>query len=280
MGDLCIANGGNACNQIESEQNEASENKSEREESPRERRRRERRERHQKRLNRNERKIENEKKKDEEFPYPQQYRPHDDENEEEEQDGFDWSEFDEEEDEEMDVEKEESVNDEVLTDLTEKAQSARNEYNAINREIGKLEGELKKIEEILEMNVGEKNVFAALFDECYSTKIGKYDYEFCPFGEAKQKEGHSSTDLGKFKLFGFDEKKELRMLFEDGQKCWNGPKRSTHVLFECDAENAIVSVSEPSTCKYSMTFNTPLACKQEELEQISQLIANQFKTDL
>ena len=70
------------------------------------------------------------------------------------------------------------------------------------------------------------------------------------------------------------------MMFENGQKCWNGPKRSMRVLFDCDTENKIVSVNEPSTCKYSMTFHTPLACKQEELDQVSELIANQFKTEL
>ena len=130
------------------------------------------------------------------------------------------------------------------------------------------------------MDFGEKNIFASLFDECYSTKIGKYDYEFCPFDEAKQKEGHSSTSLGKFKEFGYNEKKELMMKFDDGQKCWNGPKRSADVLFKCDTENEIIGVNEPSTCKYSMTFHTPLACKQEELDRLSNIIQNQFKTEL
>jgi len=165
--------------------------------------------------------------------------------------------------------------------FSQEAKVARNEYNAVNREIKNLEEEMQKLDEVLTIDFGDKNIFAALFDECYSTKIGKYDYEFCPFAEVKQKEGHSSTDLGKFKSFGYeDESGELRMIFEDGQKCWNGPKRSTNVLFECDVENKIVSVNEPSTCKYAMTFKTPLACKQNELDSVNQLIANQYKTDL
>merc|ERR1712228_31998 len=138
---------------------------------------------------------------------------------------------------------------------------------------------MKDIDKILEMDFGDRDIYASLFDECYSTKIGKYDYEFCPFGAAKQKEGSSSTDLGSFKSFGYNDKKELMMIFDEGQKCWNGPKRSAHVLFECDTENEIVAVNEPSTCKYSMTFHTPLACQQQELDRFTELIQNQFKTE-
>ena len=130
------------------------------------------------------------------------------------------------------------------------------------------------------MDFGEKNIFASLFDECYSTKIGKYEYEFCPFGKASQKEGSSSTDLGSFKSFEFNDKKELIMTFDEGTKCWNGPKRSAHILFKCNTENEVIAVQEPSTCKYHYTFNTPLACQQTELDRFNDLIQNQFKKEL
>merc|ERR1712176_1338844 len=123
-------------------------------------------------------------------------------------------------------------------------------------------------ENVLGMDFGEKDVFASMFDECFSKTIGKYEYEFCPFGEAKQKEGSSSTKLGKF------------MEFDDGQKCWNGPKRSLAITFRCSAESEIVYVNEPSTCKYVMTFETPLACDQAELDRYTDLIDNKFKTEL
>eukprot|EP00483_Globobulimina_turgida_P005088 UN05098 len=206
----------------------------------------------------------------------------------EEDDGFDWSEFDEDEDEDMDIyddvapiqEEEVQEKDPIEDELRDKARDARNAYNDVNREVTRLEDELKDIEKVLEMDFGEKNIYAALFDECYSTKISKYDYEFCAFGSAQQKEGHSSTDLGSFKSFGYNDKMELIMSFDEGQKCWNGPKRSATVLFECDTDNEIINVNEPSTCRYSMTFHTPLACQQEELDRFTEMINNQFKTEL
>eukprot|EP00484_Ammonia_sp_Unknown_P000480 CAMPEP_0197022504 /NCGR_PEP_ID=MMETSP1384-20130603/3362_1 /TAXON_ID=29189 /ORGANISM="Ammonia sp." /LENGTH=527 /DNA_ID=CAMNT_0042450561 /DNA_START=220 /DNA_END=1803 /DNA_ORIENTATION=- len=227
---------------------------------------------------------------DEEFPYPEQYRPHEDA--EQDDDGFDWSQFDEEDEEDIDedeegayrdvsVDEEEAEEaDPVLDTLSNSARDARNEYNDINRDVRNLEKDLKEVEQVLEMDFGEKNIYASLFDECYSSKIAKYEYEFCPFGKAAQKEGHSSTDLGTFKALSYNEKQELEMKFEDGQKCWNGPKRSVTVTFQCDMENEIVAVTEPSTCKYHMTFHTPLACLQEELERINGVIQNQFKSEL
>ena len=151
------------------------------------------------------------------------------------------------------------------------ARDARNGYNDLNRDIRNLEKDIEDIDKVLEMDFGEKNIYASLFDECYSTKIQKYEYEFCPFGSIT-KEGSSSTNLGSFKSFNFNDKKELVMTFEDGQKCWNGPKRSAHVAFKCDAQNQIVLVQEPSTCKYHYVFNTLLACQQAELDRLTDLI--------
>merc|ERR1719361_2941057 len=79
--------------------------------------------------------------------------------------------------------------------FSKEARDAKTAYNTMNREIRDLEKELEAAENVLNMNFGEKDVFAALFDECYSKQIGKYEYEFCPFGEAKQKEDSSSTKL-------------------------------------------------------------------------------------
>ena len=160
------------------------------------------------------------------------------------------------------------------------AREAKKAWSAANTEIKDLEKDLELVENVLTMDFGEKDVFAAMFEECYSTEIGKYEYEFCPFGKAQQKEGSSSTNLGKFKGFGYNDKREVKMVFDEGQKCWNGPKRSVTITFECSVENAIVYVNEPSTCTYVMTFETPLACAQAELNRYTDLIDNKFKTEL
>ena len=39
--------------------------------------------------------------------------------------------------------------------------------------------------------------------------------------------------------------------------------RGSHSVRRCAAENVIYSVDEPEVCKYTMRFETPLACMEE-----------------
>lgn len=50
------------------------------------------------------------------------------------------------------------------------------------------------------------------------------------------------------------------MIYDQGQYCWQGPKRNTKVLLECGPEDKIITVEEPSTCQYLMQVMTPAAC--------------------
>ncbi len=91
-----------------------------------------------------------------------------------------------------------------------------------------------------------------LVNQCFSKDLQGYKWEFCPFSSAKQ----GATLVGKFKKMA----SPTKMLLEDGQKCWNGPKRSINVTLVCGLENDIMVVEEPSVCSYTMDFGTPLAC--------------------
>lgn len=59
-----------------------------------------------------------------------------------------------------------------------------------------------------------------------ASQVDKYTYQVCPFGSATQKEGHSSTSLGKWQEFGGN---FSSMKFTGGQGCWQGPPRSMEV---------------------------------------------------
>jgi protein kinase C substrate 80K-H len=50
------------------------------------------------------------------------------------------------------------------------------------------------------------------------------------------------------------------MKFEKGTKCWNGPARSLTVEVSCGAEDEILTVEEPDTCRYVATMTSPAAC--------------------
>jgi len=72
--------------------------------------------------------------------------------------------------------------------------------------------------------------------------------------------GGRSTSLGTWKEWSGVPYKYSEMLYDNGEKCWNGPNRSMRVQIVCGAENKIDNVDEPNRCEYTMTMTTPAAC--------------------
>jgi protein kinase C substrate 80K-H len=116
------------------------------------------------------------------------------------------------------------------------------------------------------MKFGPDGELYALKDECYSHDTGKYVYEICLFGSAKQKEGKgggSGTDLGRWAGATIDEETGRRVWrWENGQRCWNGPNRSATAYITCGAKNRVLSVEEPEICKYELQMESYIACDE------------------
>lgn len=60
---------------------------------------------------------------------------------------------------------------------------------------------------------------------------------------------------------------KLALEYTSGQKCWNGPARSTTVILECGEENEILKVMEDEKCVYSMLVTSPVACGETTKEK-------------
>ena len=103
-------------------------------------------------------------------------------------------------------------------------------------------------------------------------------YEMCPYGEASQKEGGSSTKLGSWEGVKVREDGTRALSFTNGQTCWNGPARSLQVLMRCGVDNLIKDVQEPSRCVYEMTFTTPAVCNAEHAKKLQQELEDQMGT--
>ncbi|KAH8151746.1 uncharacterized protein LAJ45_04368 [Morchella importuna] len=131
---------------------------------------------------------------------------------------------------------------------------------------------------------GHNDVFRPLKGECIDADVGEYKYEFCFHGKAHQKslKDSSSTSLGSFArieyttpedvggqhgLFdaGWEEAHEeglsgVVLKYDNGQQCWNGPKRSVNVELYCSAVNELRSVREEEKCVYRFEVGTPAVC--------------------
>ena len=138
------------------------------------------------------------------------------------------------------------------------AEEARKAFNDLEKSVRDKKKEITDLEKLIALNTGNDGEFVELQEKCFSMKQNKYTYEICPFDKASQKES-SSTSLGTFESLDLEKKV---MKFTNGAKCWNGPKRSIEVRFECGSENTVLSIDEPSTCVYVAKMSTPAVCDE------------------
>ncbi|KAH6981707.1 glucosidase II beta subunit-like-domain-containing protein, partial [Ilyonectria sp. MPI-CAGE-AT-0026] len=127
--------------------------------------------------------------------------------------------------------------------------AAREAFEHAEKDLKKKNKTLDGEKEDLATDYGPGDIFRALKGKCVSVEAGEYTYELCWLEKTaqKSKKGHGNTNMGNFKRvdrevaddedrldgksLGRGERMVLR--YEDGQSCWNGPKRRTDVWLGC-----------------------------------------------
>jgi len=201
------------------------------------------------------------------FPYPEEYAP-----KSPQAPSMQDDDVDDEENKEKEKEKEKD------TYVSEAASRARDELNSLRSDKLKLEKQLEDIRALQAHDYGQDSEYLKLQGQCFQHTLRQYTYEFCPYDRADQKEGSSSTSLGRWK--GWDNSAPVStMLFTEGQRCWQGPARSLSVQVECGVSNSILSVEEPNKCVYEMKFTSPAACSRAHAQILSLNLNRQFEED-
>ncbi|CAZ79659.1 unnamed protein product [Tuber melanosporum] len=135
---------------------------------------------------------------------------------------------------------------------------------------------------------GQDDVFRPLKGECISSQFGEYTYEYCFLGTAYQKslKDSSSVSLGEYSRIevdksindasvrgifesGWEEAHDeglsgTSLIHENGQQCWNGPRRSVKVDLYCSAVDELRSVREEEKCVYRFEVGTAAVCGGED----------------
>ncbi|ERE68706.1 N-acetylglucosamine-1-phosphotransferase subunit gamma-like protein [Cricetulus griseus] len=96
-----------------------------------------------------------------------------------------------------------------------------------------------------------------------------YKYEFCPFHNVTQHEqtfrwNAYSGILGIWHEWEITNNTFKGMWMTDGDSC-HSRSRQSKVELTCGKINRLAHVSEPSTCVYALTFETPLVCHPHSL---------------
>jgi hypothetical protein len=127
---------------------------------------------------------------------------------------------------------------------------------------------------------GMDDVLRTMEGKCMKKAFTHYEFEICHFDKVQQYEhGSVIARLGEWGHWqGTGE--ERFMSYENGDQCWNGPRRSTKVKIICGADDDIIAVDEPNRCSYVMKIKSPAACRQEEADAILAGIADTSKDEL
>ncbi|GAB0136781.1 hypothetical protein EsDP_00005072 [Epichloe bromicola] len=161
--------------------------------------------------------------------------------------------------------------------------AAREAVEAADQELGDKTRDRDNDAEDLKKDYGPSDIFRAIKGKCVSIDAGEYEYELCYMDKTmqKSKKGHGNTNMGNFvrleRLFADDEERldgkslgrgeRIVLKYEDGQQCWNGPRRSTDVWLGCADKEEVWRVSEAEKCVYKMEVGTPAACDDAEQAQ-------------
>ncbi|XP_034049857.1 N-acetylglucosamine-1-phosphotransferase subunit gamma [Thalassophryne amazonica] len=108
-----------------------------------------------------------------------------------------------------------------------------------------------------------------LAGKCFSLTESTYKYEFCPFHNVTQHEesfrwNAYSGILGIWQEWEIANNTFTGMWMREGDTCGTR-NRETKVVLVCGMSSKLSQVSEPNTCLYVMTFETPLVCHPHSL---------------
>eukprot|EP01018_Ginkgo_biloba_P038386 Gb_31920 [translate_table: standard] len=145
------------------------------------------------------------------------------------------------------------------------AARVRKHYDDLSHKLSKVQSRISSLEKKLKQDYGNDGEFYTFYDQCFEHKENKYVYKICPYKQASQLEGHSTTTLGRWEGFGDSYKV---MQFSNGDRCWNGPDRSLKIRLRCGLKNELIDVDEPSRCEYIASLLTPVACLEERLQEL------------
>ncbi|XP_039273834.2 uncharacterized protein LOC120347799 [Styela clava] len=109
---------------------------------------------------------------------------------------------------------------------------------------------------------GENGVYYKLSQNCYMYKSPGYIYSVCPYQNVTQS-GKDFWIIGRNGTLN-DKTSILTMTGGDKDHCPDGKARSSVIQFNCAPADKVRYVSEKETCVYSVKFDTPAACPNQE----------------
>ncbi|CAO3617981.1 unnamed protein product [Cunninghamella blakesleeana] len=145
-------------------------------------------------------------------------------------------------------------------------ETARKNRDDLENIIRDIENKLNDVNGKLNRDYGKEYEWLKLKDTCVDKDDGEYIYSLCILGGANQKshKDGSYINLGQFDKFSGKDNLYLEHDHLRGLRCWNGPERSVHAIYECGSITEILDVMEPEKCEYHFRVRTPAVCSSPD----------------
>jgi protein kinase C substrate 80K-H len=127
--------------------------------------------------------------------------------------------------------------------------------------IEKTKSQINSIIADLKYDFGPQDIYRSLQNKWTNAKSGEYNYRVGYFETIYQ----NDILIGRFAGI-----KDGNLIYTEGARCWNGPKRSANIEFICGSSPRILSVSEPEKCRYLIEMSSPMVCEEFTEEELRQ----------
>ncbi|XP_072526677.1 glucosidase 2 subunit beta-like isoform X2 [Salminus brasiliensis] len=117
----------------------------------------------------------------------------------------------------------------VIREAQSAVDSAVAELQKVEEAHDSVQMEISELQEKLENDYGPEREFVFLLSRCVQMTVSEYMYTLCPFSQVTQKNSAGlEVMLGKWSgWLGPPDSPYRQMKYDEGEACWQGPKRST-----------------------------------------------------
>jgi protein kinase C substrate 80K-H len=120
-------------------------------------------------------------------------------------------------------------------------------------DVESLKNEIAKINEDLDKDYGKDDILRSVQSQWIKKRLGGYSYNIGFLDSIYQ----DSILIGRYSRIEGN-----KLIYDQGAKCWNGPRRSGIVEMICGPNNDLISIGEPEKCEYHLELMTPIVCNE------------------
>lgn len=132
------------------------------------------------------------------------------------------------------------------------------------KDVESLKNEIAKINEDLGKDYGKDDILRSVQSQWIKKRLGGYSYNIGFLDSIYQ----DSILIGRYSRIEGN-----KLIYDQGAKCWNGPRRSGIVEMICGPKNDLISIGEPEKCEYHLELMTPIVCN----EMLEEELLSKFK---